>query len=448
MGEGGRKMLMSKYRRADYIFCFEEELLTDHFLRRTDIKLSDLNETFTDYFPIGMERYEKTLNRRVGCGSNFLKFHLWVHITLFITRFGCCRSFDSETGEKAHKKFCKEPAKMTQRRHELLDGQSSKRVFERLLVEMAYSHEIPASERMNKKRKSKTLHVYDVYEEDESGDDMSVKVADLKIDRIGKFAVLCSPTSGIDGHYYKRPMGSKMKSQVVWHDRDLQKESLQFLGTKLSSMIQIEGGSPPKIQLYNTYKMGDMRFTASPEHYTQKGCTEGWHDWALAELSGEAFPEGVHIGRTAIHLITFVEVMGKAKSVDRDCVQFRGPGLYVLCHVLSEGGMSERAHAQSRLVNAGRKYCSSYVNKGRLGQMSHPDLFLVPADVIRGVCCVVPDFMEINLLTKTEKKTDKLSRTKKEEKEKALRNPHQRYLFISGKKLWKEIFHTWAKNPV
>jgi hypothetical protein len=448
MGEGGRKMLMSKYRRADYIFCFEEELLMDHFLRRNDIKLSDLNETFSEYFPVGMERYEKTLNRRVGTGSNFLKFHLWVHITLFITRFGCCRSFDSETGEKAHKKYCKEPAKLTQRRHELLDGQSSRRVYERILVDVAYCHEVPIHERMNKKRKSKTLHVYEVYEDGEEADDRSAQVAGINIDTSGKCAVLCSPNDTIHAHYFKRPKGSKLKTQVVWHDQELQKESLQFLGEKLIPMIRVEGKSPPTIHLYNSHKIGNMCFTANPQHYTQKGCTEAWHDWALADLSGEAFPDDVQLGRTAIHMMTFVEITGQIKSVDSDCVQCKRTGMYVLCHVLYKGGLSERAHTQSRLVNAGRKYCSRYINKGRLGQMRHPQLFLLPVDVIRGVCCAIPDFMEINLLTQAEKRADNLTKVRKGEKEKALRNPHQRYLFVSGKNLWKNIFETWAKNPV
>jgi hypothetical protein len=147
-------------------------------------------------------------------------------------------------------------------------------------------------------------------------------------------------------------------------------------------------------------------------------------------------------------MMTFVEITGRMKRVDSDCVQCKGAGMYVLCHVLYKGGLSERAHTQSRLVNAGRKYCSRFINKGCLGQMRHPQLFLLPVDVIRGVCCAIPDFMEINLLTQAEKRADNLTKVRKGEKEKALRNPHQRYLFVSGKKLWKNIFETWAKNPV
>jgi hypothetical protein len=301
---------------------------------------------------------------------------------------------------------------------------------------------------MNKKRKSKTLHVYEVYEDGEEADDRSAQVAGINIDTSGKCAVMCSPNDDIHAHYYKRPKGCKLKTQVVWHDRELQKESLQFLGEKLIPMIQIEGKSPPTIHLYNSHKIGNMRFTAKPQHYTQKGCTEGWHDWALADLSGEAFPDDVQQGRTAIHMMTFVEITGRIKKVDSDCVQCKGAGMYVLCHVLYKGGLSERAHTQSRLVNAGRKYCSRFINKGRLGQMRHPQLFLLPVGVIRGVCCAIPDFMEINLLTQAEKRADNLTKVRKGEKEKALRNPHQRYLFVSGKKLWKNIFETWAKNPV
>jgi uncharacterized phage-associated protein len=52
------------------------------------------------------------------------------------------------------------------------------------------------------------------------------------------------------------------------------------------------------------------------------------------------------------------------------------------------------------------------------------------------------------LLTQAEKRADNLTKVRRGEKEKALRNPHQRYLFVSGKKLWKNIFETWAKNPV
>jgi hypothetical protein len=80
--------------------------------------------------------------------------------------------------------------------------------------------------------------------------------------------------------------------------------------------------------------------------------------------------------------------------------------------------------------------------------MRHPQLFLLPVDVFQGVCCAVPDFMEINLLTQMEKKANNLTKVRKEEKEKALHNPHQHYLFVSGKRLWKNIFETWAKNPV
>jgi hydrogenase maturation factor len=193
---------------------------------------------------------------------------------------------------------------------------------------------------------------------------MSAQVASINIDTSGKCAVMCSPNDVIDVHYYKRPRGSKLKTQVVWHDCELQKESLQFLGEKLIPMIQVEGKSPPTIHLYNTHKIGNMHFTANSQHYTQRGCTEGWHDWALADLTGDAFPDEVQKCRTAIHMMTFVEITGQTKRLDIDCIQCKGAGMYVLCHVLYKGGLSERAHAQSRLVNVGTKYCSRFINRG------------------------------------------------------------------------------------
>ena len=274
-----------------------------------------------------------------------------------------------------------------------------------------------------------------------------MQIAGVNVDTSGKNAVLCSCEEDSNRFFYKRPKGSNLKTQVKWHDKVLQLETLGFLGKKVLPIITKDDTQKPVIHLYNTHKVGAKRFTANPSHYTQKGCTEGWHDWALAEISGDSLPSDVEVGSTAIHMISFVEIKGSVKQVESDTVQCKGPGMYVMCHVLSKGGMKERAHPQSRIVNAGTKYCSRWDNKGRLGQIKHPDLFLLPVSVIRGVCCAVPDFMEINLLTKTDKKGN-LNKREKKEKEHALLNPHQRYLFVSGKKLWKNIFETFAANPV
>jgi hypothetical protein len=87
--QGGEKNFMSSERRADFIFCLEEELLMDYLLRSDRITLHELDTTYKEYIPMSMERYEKTLNWRQGVGCNFLKFHWAIHIVCFLKWWGC-----------------------------------------------------------------------------------------------------------------------------------------------------------------------------------------------------------------------------------------------------------------------------------------------------------------------------------------------------------------------
>jgi hypothetical protein len=439
--EGGTKNFMSSERRADFIFCLEEELLLDHLLRSDEITLQELNSTYKEYIPMSMQRYEKTLNRRQGVGCNFLKFHWAVHIPKIVSWYGCCCGFDTETGERAHTYFCKETANQTQRRTTTLDKQGAQRVFERILVEVAHAREVPLLERLKteRHRPSKTLHRFEEAEDDD--DDATVSSSlKMHMDEVltkGYSSVLqYGSMEQEDKWNYIRPKGNKRLSKVFsWHNRDLEVKVKKFLTETVAEQISPADCNRPTYDFWNTHCVGAVRYIANPMHYVQKGSHEGWHDWALVHLDGEAFKgiekAGLEGDMNVIHMIAFVRIKGVRKNIDQDYIQINGDGLYVVCHAL-ERPPQLRAHAQCRLVNVGHKVCYQKWDRHSQSYMKEPQLMIVPVSAIRGPIAGIPDMEEYK-----PNKTDEM----------CFRNVGHKYFFINPKTRWLRIMRDWCEQP-
>ena len=84
-----------------------------------------------------MDKYVATVDRQTGNGMNLIKTHAPLHMPEDIRLFGCAANFDSGPLESSHKDHCKKPAKLTQKRGDLLEAQVSKRICESYVLDTA-----------------------------------------------------------------------------------------------------------------------------------------------------------------------------------------------------------------------------------------------------------------------------------------------------------------------
>jgi hypothetical protein len=332
-----------------------------------------------------------------------------------------------------------------------LDKQGAQRVFERILVEVAHAKEVPLLERLKTSghRESRTIYRHRWEPEEDEKDDetvsSSMKMNEKEVLTKGKSSVLeCkaidNPNNGKNPSNFewilKRPQGNKrLPMDVQWHDKVLQGKVIKFLELTVAPLIAPKGYQPPSFHFWNTHCVGGTRYIANPMHYVQKGCRDGWHDWALVNLNGEAF-EGIDnagLGgeMNVIHMMAFVEIKGTSETVNKDYIQINGDGLYVVCHAL-EWPPTKRAHAQCRLINVGQKKCVDKYDKVSQSYMKEPVLMMLPASAIRGPIAGVPDMEEY----KPNKTQDVCNH-----------NIGHKYFFINPKTRWLRIMRDWCENP-
>ena len=66
-----------------------------------------------------------------------IKFHLMIHYTEDILRFGSMKFYDSSIGERHHVSLIKEPAKRTQRRKGVFELQTANRYCKKIAIHKA-----------------------------------------------------------------------------------------------------------------------------------------------------------------------------------------------------------------------------------------------------------------------------------------------------------------------
>ena len=87
-----------------------------------------------------MKEIKRVFPRNSGQGWNIPKFHGMIKMVPYMKLFGSAINFFSGAGESHHKHFMKAPGKQTQRRPRHFSKQCAQRVYETMLLEIAYDH--------------------------------------------------------------------------------------------------------------------------------------------------------------------------------------------------------------------------------------------------------------------------------------------------------------------
>ena len=104
---------MGSSQASIYILVFSLLLLIEKFFRSPEIQKGDI-ALLKEFIPIFLALFKWAVNRQVGMGMKFIKFHLLLHLSDDLNQFGPSYSSDSSAGESMHKGF-KEDANHTQK---------------------------------------------------------------------------------------------------------------------------------------------------------------------------------------------------------------------------------------------------------------------------------------------------------------------------------------------
>jgi len=138
----GQDVLDTKFkedRSSQWLHLFEMLLLLENFLKADEHLKSDV-EVLAGFMPALLNTFKALLVRKEGMGMKLIKFHLPMHFSDDIIRFGCMQNFDTGIGESHHKTEAKKPAKRTQRRFVSFEKQVADRQIENLAISMAKCH--------------------------------------------------------------------------------------------------------------------------------------------------------------------------------------------------------------------------------------------------------------------------------------------------------------------
>ena len=115
---------MGTGRCSLYVLVITLLLLLENFFRSHEILKEDISN-MKHFMPIFLSLYKKAVARVKGMGMNFVKFHLLLHLSTDLLKFGPSSSTDSSAGESMHKDY-KDDARRTQKNIKTLDHQTAR----------------------------------------------------------------------------------------------------------------------------------------------------------------------------------------------------------------------------------------------------------------------------------------------------------------------------------
>ena len=342
--DGGQKQWMGSDRLGDYIFAIEEELLTISLLKSP--LTVEFVDQYRDYVPSSMFRIKKALNRTVGMGCNTLKFHLKVHRPENLMEYGDLNTIDTHVGEHSHTDTVKRPCDRSSHQARTLDVQSGLRNYENMVINKACQSEDVNAPYLWKQPKNEGIDDMMDCNDSLEGDIVTNKFVERNDNKKTcqgdkmylHFEGSSTDRQGVTSKSFrfrdtKEKTVYKQGSFMEWHNKLLMDEVQQFFSNHIMPGIE----SDQDIFQKNLVRVAGKEFKADPCDNRHKNRNEGWHDWALVHLEGNAF-SSVTVKESAMHVVMFFEIEdGNIQSIDKDLVQIKGKGLYALGHILATG---------------------------------------------------------------------------------------------------------------
>jgi hypothetical protein len=325
-------------RSAQYLHLFELMLLLEYFCKSDELKRSSIN-LMKKTMPNILETLKNTLDRQVGNGMKIIKFHLPLHFADDIQRFGTMANYDSGICESHHKDFAKQPASNTQRRKNVFEIQTAKRLVENMAIDRAYE----------------TIGLLD----------NDGQQSQANVNKGFKYAY-CRQTQSIIRTGKKK--GNKQK--IRWNDFDLQCR-INTICEKLFREHKLEDN----IHFFTQHNRDDIIFRADPSY--NQSSTQDWHDWAYISWG---LPD---TNMVPAKLLIFIEV---SESMFKNPFQIgdgfiEEPGSYALVYSFVSN-TEQKAHLDSMLMTYGILEQDNKLQK--------PKIYPVPVHSISGPCIAVP----------------------------------------------------------
>jgi len=124
--------------RQDFVQVIDWMLAMTEWLRSKVVEKLHV-EMFANFLPRLMRLYKKTLDRQVGNGPRFYKFHVMFHLAQIIRRFGVMENVYGGHGEGQLKDNVKKPAIRSKLNMETLEEDTANRFMEKTAMRFAFN---------------------------------------------------------------------------------------------------------------------------------------------------------------------------------------------------------------------------------------------------------------------------------------------------------------------
>jgi hypothetical protein len=250
-----------------------------------------------------------------------------------------------------------------------------------------------------------------------------------------------------------------IEDEALWNNKEMQRSVTNYLSSKFGKYLE----SGMHISLWNSFHMqgedGEKEaiFRASPGKATQRGCKDGWNDWAivgdgpnndqsvLGDEDEETNDEQEDFKRYyPMHLVCFLKINPGRSSENADDmpkdsngnrIQAKG-GEYALCHCskLEQKNLPLRVSVCLLIQEVTKEYKeTAHVSAAEKNLI----LYLYPITNIRSSCVCVPDIMP----EETTGKNVAFQRSKQNYKMgKNLQTNRVDFLFLVDRSEWKETY--------
>jgi hypothetical protein len=350
-GKDELEKTMGNERMSLFILVHSLMLLFENFYRCPKFERKYINK-LKNFIPLFLKFYSMALQRKVGMGMNFVKFHLLLHYANDLLRFGPSLSTDSSPGESLHK-FYKDDGDHTQRNGTTFEYEVGCRHHERIVL-------CRANQDIDTSPGERSSH--------------SVVGCHFRVDRDGMFDAMTT--------------SCPHPAAATWVDVQLMNEVTQYVQTNL-----LPHSSTGEVLLYGRCHHNGTLFHG--RNLVTKATTEMWQDWVnvcWAQWGNLSIPS---------RIVTFIKINFKGGQCATDPLvegsSYGLSGVYAIVHAVpqslyeqpetgtdnsAEDGSSFLAHQSTRLI-----YKSGLAtNSG-----DRPDLFLVHVDTMfRGPAVAVP----------------------------------------------------------
>lgn len=332
-GENKLDKSLGDGRSSSFIHIFELLLMLENFCKqhnhaRRDLLISEKG------IPLVMTTIKNTLNRQEGHGMKIIKFHLMVHFSRDILRFGSMRNFDSCIGERHHTTEVKDPARKTQRRKGVFEMQTAKRYVENIGIERA-------CQELRKKFTDGNIETGNCVNK---GRNIIYNFEQKK--------------------FFKTNWKTKKYEECIWKDNGFM---LALKDTCNELIVSQKIASP--VNFFTQHNREKTIFRADPSFLGQSP----WYDWVNVDWGiGKPVPAKMLI------FIDLTECFIEAFKVGTSYIA--EPGFYAIAHTLGSAPY-EKAHNISLLVEYG---------KVDVNEKNIPQLCFFNVNAIVSPCIAVP----------------------------------------------------------